>query len=547
MKHLIFLLISSNILAQIPPLTPAVDPIGNSSTPDKILLGKVLYWDEQLSSTKTVACASCHIFSSGGTDPRAISNNPFSINAGFDGIMGTNDDVTGSMGVPESGVNGNYIYNSIHGYNPQVTGRRSPASINAGYAHELFFDGRASSQFLDPITSNVILTNGAALESQAAGPPISSIEMGHNNRQWSSVINAVETAHPLALSPFVSNSLLNWINTQNYFQLFEKTFGTPEITAAKIAMAIAAYERSLYSNQAPFDLMIATNDNSYLTIQERAGFQLFQSQGCNTCHSGALFSDELFHNIGVRPNIEDSGRFAVTGLESDRGRFKTTSLRNLQYRTSFMHNGRLSTLEQVVEFYNRGGDFNNPNLDTRIQPLFLSPTQKSSLVAFLGHALTDPRVTNETGPFAHPQLYALSSRAPHVSGDGVVGTDGKIPQLTAIEPPLLGNENFTVAVENALVGNLSTFVVALNDPGIDDLPSQSTSLFYETGILQGSNNGHLSLSIELPSDPNMIGTTLYARWYITDSQAINGYAISPLLEFTLFAPTVVVFSDSFDT
>ncbi len=547
MSRVIFfglILTSSICMAQMPPLSPPVDPPGNASTPEKVKLGKILYWDEQLSATKTVACASCHILSSGGVDPRSSVSNPLSTNAGFDGIMNTADDITGSMGVPESGADGNYIYNPLHGYNSRVTGRRAPSSINAGYAPELFFDGRAGGQFYDPITNDLVLISGAALESQVLAPPTNPVEMGHNSRNWNDVVNSVKTSTPLALSPLVSEQMSQWINSQNYFQLFKKAFGTNEITAPKIAMAIAAYERSLYSNQAPIDFMIANQDPSFLTLQERVGFQLFQSQGCNTCHSSALFSNTEFQNIGVSPNAEDSGRFAVTGIEADRGKFKTTSLRNLQYRTSFMHNGRFSTLEEVVDFYDRGGDYANPNLDTRIQPLFLSVTQKESLVAFLGRPLTDPRVTNETGPFAHPSLYAGSSREPQITGVGVAGTSAKIPQVTAIEPPLLGNQNFTVAVENALSDANSFFVVDLADPGTTALPA--IGLNYATKQLSNTADGHASLSIALPSDTAMIGSTLYARWYVEDAVAPNGYAISPLIEFTLFAASDYVYVDSFE-
>ncbi len=531
-------------MAQMPPLSPPADPPGNTSTSEKIKLGKILYWDEQLSATKTVACASCHIFSSGGIDPRSNISNPLTTNAGFDGIMNTADDITGSMGVPESGADGSYIYNPLHGYNSRVTGRRAPSSINAGYAPELFFDGRAGGQFFDPITNDLILISGAALESQVSAPPTNPVEMGHNGRDWNDVVTSVKTSTPLALSPLVSDELSRWINSQNYFQLFEKAFGTNEITAPKIAMAIATYERSLYSNKAPIDAMIENQDPSFLTLQERAGFQLFQSQGCNTCHSSALFSNEEFQNIGVSPNAEDSGRFAVTGIEADRGKFKVTSLRNLQFRTSFMHNGRLSTLEEVVDFYNRGGDFSNPNLDTRIQPLFLSPTQKASLVEFLGRPLTDPRVTNETGPFAHPALYAGSSLEPQITGVGVAGTGAKTPKLTAIEPPILANPNFTVAVENALSAANSYLIVDFNDPGVNVLPA--TGLNYKSIQLSNTADGHASLSIALPSDVSLIGTTLYARWYVEDASAANGYAISPLLEFTLFAATDYIYVDSFE-
>jgi cytochrome c peroxidase len=550
-KLLLLLLTSTALIAQMPPLEPPVDPVGNISNADKILLGKALYWDEQLSATKTVACASCHILAKGGTDPRANVANSNSSNPGFDGILNTADDVTGSPGVPKAAETGNYLYSDIYGYRSQVTGRRAPSSINAGYANELFFDGRAGGQFVDPITGDIILNSGAALESQVLAPPTNPVEMGHENRDWNHVVNAVKKASPLALSPQISTEMSDWINTQTYYQLFEKAFGNTEINAAKIAMAIASYERSLYSNQSPFDQMLATNDNTFLTIQERAGFQLFLSQGCNTCHSTALFSDENFYNIGVTPNAEDQGRFVVTGNELDKGKFKTTSLRNLQFRTSFMHNGRFSTLAEVVDFYDRGGDYANPNKDVRIQPLFLSETQKSSLVAFLGHALTDPRVTAETGPFARPQLYTESDRVPMVMmGTGVAGTGEKVPMLTAVEPALLGNKNFTIAVENAKLGSQAIFVGSTVIPGTDVLPNQADSLIYQTTTLVGTDDGHASISVELPYDESMLGSIIYARWYIEDPQAVNAYAISPLVMFTLFKPAYgqagLIFSNSFE-
>ena len=538
-KHLSLLLLfiaTPYCIAQMPPLEPPVDPAGNPSTNDKIMLGKALYWDEQLSATKTVACASCHRMSSGGTDIRSSLNNPLSLNPGADGIFNTLDDIVGSQGVPESIANGEYLYNDSYAYQSQVTARLAPSSINAGYAPDLFYDGRATNEFKDPITNNTILASGAALESQVLAPPTSSVEMAHNNRDWNAVALSIKYASPLALTPQISNEMETWIGGKSYFKLFEDVFGTAEITPVRIAMAIASYERSLYSNQSPFDLMLESNDNSYLTIEERAGFQLFNSQGCNTCHTTALFSDHNYYNLGVTPDSQDSGRFAVTGYSQDMGKFKTPILRNLSNRTSFMHNGRFSSILEVVEFYNRGGDYNNPNKDVRIQPLFLSETQKSSLVAFLDHALTDPRVTAETGPFTSPTLFAQSSRVPLITGTGLAGTAGKIPQLVALEPPLLGNKSFTIALSNAKAGSTSTLVIDSIDPGTTTLPT--TAYLIKTKILETSTNGdgHASVSVKLPEEESEIGSTFFARWYVEDSQAVSGYAVSRLLEFTLFKP-----------
>ena len=555
MKILPLLLLSSCVLAQNPPppadpLAPPLDPVGNESSFDKVMLGKVLFWDEQLSSTKTVACATCHILSNGGTDPRSIVNDINAINPGIDGVFNTGDDITGSPGVSESNAIGDYQYNPLYGYFSQVTGRKAPSVINSGYADSLFWDGRAGDELIDPITNQTILSSGAALESQVLGPPTSSTEMAHSGRSWQDVITSVEQSSPLALAPIVSSDIANWIGANSYYQLFQMVFGSTEITASKIAMAIASYERSLFSDQTPFDENLNGNPAA-LTQQERRGLAVFRGALCGGCHATALLSDNNFHNIGVSPNNEDEGRFAVTGLARDRGRFKTPPLRNLEYRTSFMHNGAFSTLEQVIDFYDRGGDFNNPNLDPRMVPLNLSQTQKEELVSFLKRPLTDERVSSETGPFERPKLYSESDRVPQIIGNGISGTNDKIPVIHANQPPLLGNSSFTLAVENALPGVNSTFVVAEDDPGIEGLPSSVNAMFYiSKTLLSNNNDGHVSISVVLPSDNSLNGMTLYGRWYIEDSQTANGYAISPLLQFTLFKPEFghagQIFSGSFE-
>ena len=541
MKIIILLLLSFNALAQNPPpppppatpLTPPVDPVGNESSPDKVLLGKTLYWDEQLSSTKTTACGSCHILSSGGTDPRANRN--FSTNPGFDELFNTADDVTGSPGVALTDASGDYMFNETYGYTTQVTGRKAPTSINAGYAENLFWDGRALDQLIDPISNEVILQSGAALETQVLGPPLATAEMSHTGRTWTDVIQTLKQSSPMALSPDLNVDLQDWIGTNSYFELFNKAFGNNEITASKVAMAIASYERSLYSNQSPFDDNLNGNPAA-LTQQERRGLGVFRGALCGGCHTGALLSDNNFHNTGVTPNFEDEGRFAVTEVNADQGRFKTPVLRNLESQTSFMHNGVFSTLEEVVDFYDRGGDFNNPNLDPRMVPLNLSQNQKNDLVAFLKRPLTDQRVVAETGPFSRPTLYTESDRVPQITLTGIAGFNNKIPAIIANQPPLLGNSSFTVAIENALPLAPSVFVMGLDDPGTSSLPLINNNIIYQNIELSDGADGHGSLSLQLPNQTEMIGVTLYGRWYVEDGSAINGYAISPLLEITLFKP-----------
>ena len=163
------------------------------------------------------------------------------------------------------------------------------------------------------------------------------------------------------------------------------------MTPVRIAEAIATFERTLYSDQTPFDLSV--QQITPLGAAETRGQGIFNTRGCNVCHAGSLFSDNAFHNIGVRPQTEDTGRFQVTGNTNNIGEFRTPSLRNVGLRGPYFHNGRLAALEDVVAFYNRGGDFDAPNINHNlIRPLGLSPQQQSDLVAPMrfGNVLVDP-------------------------------------------------------------------------------------------------------------------------------------------------------------
>ena len=411
----VLMLAASVALAQPPPppppltpLPPPLQPPGNPVTPAKANLGKTLFWDEQVSSTRTVACGSCHQARVGGSDPRSVLASAHAINPGPDALTGTPDDILGSPGVVLNTASGAYAWSAVFGLAEQVTGRTTPSHINAAYSPRQFWDGRAEGAFIDPETGDTLITLGGALENQVLAPPVSSVEMGHIGRDWADVAARLTTAMPLALSPVVPAALVDWLGQRNYPQLFAEAFGTAAVTAARIAMAIASYERTLFSTQTPFDAEIAGTPS--FTPQERNGFQLFGQLGCAGCHAGALTSDNQFHYTGVRPAAEDSGRAAVTHLIVDLGRMRTPSLRNVSLRPAFMHDGRFTTLEQVVDFYDRGGDFDAPNKAPGVRPLNLTPLQKAALAAFMRRPLTDPRVASATAPFDQPALYRESSR-----------------------------------------------------------------------------------------------------------------------------------------
>src|SRR5213080_2307881 len=445
------------------PLNPPPVPPGNPVSAAKAYLGKTLFWDEQLSSTRTVACGTCHFAANGGSDSRAIIGNARSANPGADGVFGTADDVFASPGVISNNSDGTYSLSPVYGFHEQVTGRKSRSYIDAGFSPVLFWDGRASGTFTDPIGGAVVLPIGGALESQVLGPPVSSTEMANANRTWVDVASRVANSSPLALSPSVPAGLRDWIGGRSYPELFQEAFGSSDVTPVRIAEAIATFERTLYSDRTPFDLSV--QQITPLGAAETRGQGIFNNRGCNVCHAGNLFSDNAFHNIGVRPQTDDTGRFQVTGNANNMGEFRTPSLRNVGLRGPYFHDGHFATLEQVVAFYNRGGDFDAPNINHNlIRPLGLSPQQQSDLVAFLRVALTDPRVLAGTAPFDRPTLYSESNRVPQITGSGTQGAGGNIPQATAIEPPLVGNPSFTLAVSNALGGAQAVLVIDSNDP-----------------------------------------------------------------------------------
>jgi cytochrome c peroxidase len=232
----------------------------------------------------------------------------------------------------------------------RVGTRNAPSLLNRAFGAAFFWDGRA-----------------ASLEEQALHPIESPLEMG------SSVPDALKRlgAH------------------KEYPAAFRAAFGDG-VSAANLARALASFERVLLAGDSRVDRFRA-GKFGVLTDSERQGLWLFESRGgCWRCHSGQNFSDEAYHNTGVAWGgaPADLGRHAVTRQEADRGRFKTPSLRGVARTAPYMHDGSVATLEEVVEYYNRGGN-KNPHLDPLMRPLGLSKRDVADLVAFL-KALSGP-------------------------------------------------------------------------------------------------------------------------------------------------------------
>jgi hypothetical protein len=346
---------------------------------------------------------------------------------------------------------------------------------------------------------------------------------------------ASRALQPLALAAFVPAALEGWIAGRSYPQLFAEAFGTPGVTPARIALAIATYERTLVSNSAKIDSVIA--GTAVLTPPQQAGQGLFIASGCAGCHAGSLFSDNAFHYIGVRPTGDDPGRFAVTGDPADLGAMKTPSLRNVGLRSSYFHNGRLRTLEDVVAFYNRGGDFAAPNKPPAIRPLGLSPIQQANLVAFLRGALTDPRVANGQFPFDRPSLYSEASLVPTIDGGGGAGSGGSTPKPVALEPALTGNPTFTLGLHDALGGAHAVLVIDADEPPASG-PAPASGRLARRADARGSGagQGFGSVTLAIPDDPALLGKRLHGRWYVDDPLAAGGVAASAAFSFAIFGP-----------
>ena len=303
----------------------------NPLTRAKIELGRQLYFDTRLSADSTISCASCH------------------------------DPATGYTAHTKTGV----------GIRGQLGGRNSPVSFNRILSGLQFWDGRADS-----------------LEAQAVGPIANPIEMGFT--------------HEGVVQRLSGNPV--------YKKQFDVIFG--ELTIDRIGQAIAAFERVIVTSPSPYDfheqfLPFATLDEEDIADDEqlaakykaakaavdahpmddsaRRGRDLFFGKAnCTACHVGANLSDEKYHNLGIGMEAAepDLGRFVITKNDADRGAFKTPTVRNAELTAPYMHDGSVATLEEVVEWYDKGGHA-NPQLSDKIKPLNLTAGEKADLVAFM--------------------------------------------------------------------------------------------------------------------------------------------------------------------
>ncbi|SHH51508.1 cytochrome-c peroxidase [Massilia sp. CF038] len=320
----------------LPPLASA------PAAPDAVALGRKLFMDTRLSRNGTMSCAMCH--------------------------------------VPEQGFAAVELSTSV-GLEGRSLRRNAPSLLNVAYVGQLFHDGRA-----------------ASLEQQAWDPLLNEIEMGNTGSD---------------------DVLARLRSLPDYAGKFEAAYGGPA-DRARVGAALASYQRTLLAGDSRFDRWRYGGQADALSLSEQAGFAIFAGKGrCIACHTvgarAALFADGRFHNTGVgaaprhdpqrsfqvqlapgvwttlrardvasvsEPLQADAGRFEVTGAARDRWAYRTPSLRNVAITGPYMHDGSIATLEEVIDFYQRGG-IDNGAKDALLQRLELNEQDKRDLVAFL--------------------------------------------------------------------------------------------------------------------------------------------------------------------
>jgi len=329
---------------ELAPLPPVPIPADNPQTPEKIELGRMLYFDPRLAGDSSISCAKCH--------------------------------------APEKGFsNGVQMSDAYPGTKHW---RHVPTVLNAAYAAHLFWDGRANS-----------------LEEQCIGPIAAPIEMNQNYTHLVEKLN----------------------NIPYYRQSFKKVFNS-DVTMENLAKAIAAFERTIVSKPGPLDRYLQ-GDKSALTQAQVRGMAIFSGKAnCIACHYGPLLSDGEFHAIGVPeiaalktesdriatrhffaadhkyPNPRgvsyDYGRELITQSATDRGKFVTPSLRELVHTAPYMHNGAFETLDDVIDFFEKGGG-DLPGKDPLLKPFKLTAEERDDLIAFL-EALSSPQTPKVEKP-----------------------------------------------------------------------------------------------------------------------------------------------------
>jgi cytochrome c peroxidase len=337
-------------------------PAENPTTPAKVTLGRMLFWDPVLSGPRDVACATCHHPRFGYAENRDLS-------IGVTGVgLGHRRRFAAEGGIP-------------------LVKRNSPTVLNVA------FNGSDLDGAYDPTAAPMFWdVRARSLETQALEPLKALEEMrGRTYPEEKAVETVVARLEAIA----------------EYRRLFTAAFGADRaVTAANVGRALAAFQRTLTATNAPFDRYMRGDANAMSAAQVR-GMGRFERIGCVRCHNGPMFSDYKLHVLGVpdNPALPASDAGAGDRGTGDRYAFRTASLRNLAFTAPYMHSGIFQTLEDVLDFYDdvdsRGGrrgrrnDDRNPNvsreeLDPLVRQLRGVDDDDEDLLAFLEEALSDP-------------------------------------------------------------------------------------------------------------------------------------------------------------
>lgn len=346
--------VGADLLANVntPPLgLPSVPvPASNPLTLARIELGRLLFFDRRLSHNNTISCAMCH--------------------------------------VPEQGFTSNEMATAV-GIEGRTVRRNSPTIYNVAYHERLFHDGRETT-----------------LEQQVWAPLLAHNEMGNP-----SVGRVIEQISAIPL----------------YREMFASAFDGRPISMETTGMALASYERTLVSANSSFDRWYYGGEKEALSAEQQSGFKLFTGKaGCSACHlvneENALFSDHVLHNTGIgyqrsmvgetgdsrvllapgefvvikegsvagssEPVASDLGLYEITENPADRWKYRTPGLRNIVLTAPYMHDGSVSSLREVIDFYN-GGGIQNELLDPLVRPLGLDEIEIGQILSFLASLTGD--------------------------------------------------------------------------------------------------------------------------------------------------------------
>lgn len=321
LSTLVFAMMPAYACAEEPPL---VYKAGHPSLKRFILPAKVPYPADNAPNADRIALGQTLFF-----DPRLSGDGNMSCATCHNPGLGWSDGQATARGVKSS-----------------VLGRASPTIINTGYNTIQMWDGRK-----------------ATLEDQAMGPMQANVEMNMDIAK-----------------------LFQWMNgNEGYKKMFDKAYPGQGINEGTLSKAIATFERTAVSRNSPFDRWVK-GDTKALTAQQVVGFKVFNGKAnCVACHSGANFTDNGFHNLGLSSwglAEPDLGRFAIKPVNAMRGAFKTPTVREVARTAPYFHDGSAKTLMEVVEHYDTGGVVNS-NLSPNMKPLGLTQEEKLALVAFM--------------------------------------------------------------------------------------------------------------------------------------------------------------------